>query len=516
MKILNIEKKSESFKYFVLITIIPILGVIVMFSYAFFHFQQDLDFISHKKRGLKVITEIQKTIFNIQKIRSMVCIKNPNKNSIKNIEIIEEKISKNLLSLKKSLQPIKNGASLKSDLLNFINSVQNSSLQDSNFEYLSNIISEFMMFSNRMSYHYELILDSKLNSFILIDNIIYTLPQLIEHNEQIKAVASNTKDKNLTFNQKEYIAIQLNKIKEKLNKLDFEMFLLYKKTQYNELKIYYKKIKEAQNSVISFTKEDLLNREKLSLEYDKNFTLITKNMDLIINLYNTNLNILNRDLENRLKEIKQLSTYVVIAGLASILFIVYINRFFYSRNRRFINKIQELTITDSMTSLYNRRYFDEVFENNLRIQKRTNQTLIFIILDIDFFKQYNDTYGHQAGDLILKKVAKSLKESLKRAGDMAFRLGGEEFGILSIGMNASEALLFADNIRKKIENAKIEHKKSIVSDYLTISMGLIIIEPSSINDANEVYKCADEALYRAKENGRNQVVIYDTKSFCRI
>jgi diguanylate cyclase (GGDEF)-like protein len=98
---------------------------------------------------------------------------------------------------------------------------------------------------------------------------------------------------------------------------------------------------------------------------------------------------------------------------------------------------------------------------------------------------------------------------------MAFRLGGEEFGILSIGMNASEALLFADNIRKKIENAKIEHRKSSISDYLTISMGLIIIEPSSINDANEVYKCADEALYRAKENGRNQVVIYDTKSFCR-
>jgi diguanylate cyclase (GGDEF)-like protein len=135
---------------------------------------------------------------------------------------------------------------------------------------------------------------------------------------------------------------------------------------------------------------------------------------------------------------------------------------------------------------------------------------MFIILDIDFFKLYNDTYGHQAGDFAIKTVAKNLKSSLKRAGDMAFRLGGEEFGILCIGMNSSEALSFANSIREKVESEKIEHIKNSASKYLTISMGLVIIEPDFINNVSDLYKHADEALYKAKESGRNQVVVYDS------
>ena len=209
--------------------------------------------------------------------------------------------------------------------------------------------------------------------------------------------------------------------------------------------------------------------------------------------------------KERVEKSKQLSIYIVLAGLASIFFIIYINMAYY-KNKKFIDKIEELTITDAMTSLYNRRYFDETFDISLKIQQRTKQTLVFIIMDIDFFKKYNDTYGHQAGDAAIKIVAKNLKNSLNRANDMAFRLGGEEFGVLCTGLDAFQAFDFANSIRKKIENEKVEHKKNNASKYLTVSMGLIVVGPSNIND---IYKCADKALYKAKENGRNQVVIYN-------
>ncbi len=508
MNILKIDKKSESFKYFIFITILPIFGIVFMFSYAFFHFQKDVDKISHEINGLKVITNIEETVFNIQSIRDLVYIENPNE---KSIETLKEKISQNLVSLKENITLIKNETSLKSDLLSFIDSIESSSLDYSNFEHLSNVIKEFMLFSNRISYSCKLILDSQLNSFIFINNIVNLLPHLIEYNYQIKAIAINIKDKNTTYKQKENINIQLDKIKEKLDKLEFNFSLMYKNTQSEDIEQLHEKIKQTQTSIISYMEKNLLKDEKVSLNSEKIFMVLTKNINLIIDLYYKNLNILNKNLQNKLEKANLLSTYIILAELISILFIIYVNRFFYSKNRKFVKKIQKLTITDSMTSLYNRRHFDKVFENNLKIQKRTNQTLIFIILDIDFFKQYNDTYGHQAGDFVIKTVAKNLRMSLKRAGDMVFRLGGEEFGILSIGMNESEALSFADTIRKNIENEKIEHKKSSVSNYITISMGVVVIEPNTTNTTTDIYRYADEALYKAKEKGRNQVVIYNKK-----
>ena len=166
-----------------------------------------------------------------------------------------------------------------------------------------------------------------------------------------------------------------------------------------------------------------------------------------------------------------------------------------------------------MTGLYNRRHFDEVFENNLKIQQRTKQTMVFIILDIDFFKEYNDTYGHQEGDVAIETVSNKLKSHLRRAGDMAFRLGGEEFGLLCIGMSESEAVSYANTIREAVENEKLEHKKNKASKYLTVSMGVCVIKSDVMHSTREVYKCADKALYKAKDEGRNKVVFFDTQFF---
>ena len=131
------------------------------------------------------------------------------------------------------------------------------------------------------------------------------------------------------------------------------------------------------------------------------------------------------------------------------------------------------------------------------------------MMDVDHFKQYNDTYGHQAGDKTLIAVASSLKNTLNRPDDMAFRLGGEEFGVLCSKMDEDESIKFGNKLRTNIQNLKIPHCNSSACEFVTISVGLIIIKPDSQNKMSEIYKNADEALYNAKQNGRNIVAVYD-------
>ena len=169
--------------------------------------------------------------------------------------------------------------------------------------------------------------------------------------------------------------------------------------------------------------------------------------------------------------------------------------------------IEEIAITDKLTSLYNRRHFDNIFPEQIAISKRSQNLLVFVLIDIDHFKQYNDTYGHQAGDETLQKVAHALKNTLHRPDDYVFRLGGEEFGLVYHVTQKEDALEIANQARENVEAIKIEHSKNSASQYVTISSGLFIIEASNALTAEEIYKYADELLYKAKEGGRNQVVM---------
>jgi diguanylate cyclase (GGDEF)-like protein/PAS domain S-box-containing protein len=168
--------------------------------------------------------------------------------------------------------------------------------------------------------------------------------------------------------------------------------------------------------------------------------------------------------------------------------------------------IEEISITDALTNIYNRRYFNEMFPKVINSAKRKNELVCFLIMDIDFFKQYNDTYGHQMGDRVLTSVAKKIKDSLKRASDHCFRLGGEEFGIVFNVDKKEQSIMFANTIKRNIEGLKIEHSKNKASKYITASMGLICKSANDIEDEDQIYKEADELLYKAKESGRNKVI----------
>ena len=168
--------------------------------------------------------------------------------------------------------------------------------------------------------------------------------------------------------------------------------------------------------------------------------------------------------------------------------------------------IEHLSITDELTKLYNRRFFNTKIEDEINRAKRENNYFSLLILDIDYFKEYNDTYGHQEGDIALEKVSSILKKYTNRSSDFAFRLGGEEFGIITT-LDKIKVIEFANHLKNEIENLKIEHKSSIINNYLTISIGITSKKGTDISNSNILYKEADDELYKAKKNGRNCISI---------
>jgi len=169
------------------------------------------------------------------------------------------------------------------------------------------------------------------------------------------------------------------------------------------------------------------------------------------------------------------------------------------------HKLSHLTKIDSLTGLYNRRYFDEIFERQFKTAKRTERLFVFAMIDVDFFKLFNDTYGHLSGDEVLKTIAQSIQSSLRRSDDYAFRLGGEEFGLCFSIEKQDDAMILLEALRSKIEALKIVNVHNTQTPYLTVSIGFHVLKPSDVYDRDDIYKASDDALYEAKHKGRNRV-----------
>lgn len=168
-------------------------------------------------------------------------------------------------------------------------------------------------------------------------------------------------------------------------------------------------------------------------------------------------------------------------------------------------KIEEISIHDELTGLYNRRHFNKIFSLELNRSTRDKKNLYFLMIDVDNFKLYNDNYGHQEGDSVLVKIGKVLNSCSKRADDFAFRLGGEEFGILYSAVSDVEAIKFANRVKDQIKALKIVHAYNDSIGFVSVSAGLICKGPSIHSSVEELYKLADKLLYDAKEDGRNNL-----------
>jgi len=168
--------------------------------------------------------------------------------------------------------------------------------------------------------------------------------------------------------------------------------------------------------------------------------------------------------------------------------------------------LEQLASVDGLTNIHNRRKFDEVFEHEWKRAGRDQIPLSLIMIDIDYFKQFNDHYGHASGDVCLRKVAEALNRSLTRAGDRVFRYGGEEFVVILPNTLITGAKKVAEMLRGNVELLCIPHQLSFVSDNVTISLGVATALPScDASTAVALLESADKMLYLSKDNGRNSV-----------
>jgi diguanylate cyclase (GGDEF)-like protein len=171
--------------------------------------------------------------------------------------------------------------------------------------------------------------------------------------------------------------------------------------------------------------------------------------------------------------------------------------------------LQSLSYLDALTGIPNRRHFDELLDQEWRRALRDESSMCVILIDVDLFKAFNDTYGHQSGDDCLKHVAVEVSGVLRRGGDLAARYGGEEFGVVLPGTEAPGGVLVAEDIRRRVEGLKIAHKGS-PHQVVTISLGMKAVRPGPQDTPETLLAAADRALYRAKELGRNRLVTEGT------
>lgn len=167
--------------------------------------------------------------------------------------------------------------------------------------------------------------------------------------------------------------------------------------------------------------------------------------------------------------------------------------------------LQQLSKTDPLTDIANRNQFDISANMEWKRALRDKKSLATLMIDIDFFKLYNDTYGHLAGDKCLSKVAETISISLSRPGDFVARYGGEEFSVLLPDTDIPGAVLVAEKISENIRGKKLEHKASKITDHVTICCGVHADIPSADSSLADFIKRADDALYKAKQDGRNCV-----------
>lgn len=176
--------------------------------------------------------------------------------------------------------------------------------------------------------------------------------------------------------------------------------------------------------------------------------------------------------------------------------------------KRLEDELRQLSTEDSLTNVFNRRYFDDVLEQEWRRMLRVQNSLGLLMIDVDCFKHFNDTYGHVGGDACLRQIAAGLKTQMRRAGDIIARYGGEEFAVILPQTDVETAGALAETLRTTIEDLRLEHVGIESESVVTVSIGVATLVPTANQTPLKLLTLADKALYAAKAAGRNLVQVW--------
>ncbi|MBC3886927.1 diguanylate cyclase [Acetobacterium paludosum] len=215
----------------------------------------------------------------------------------------------------------------------------------------------------------------------------------------------------------------------------------------------------------------------------------------------------NSMLEDRAGKMLEFNTFILIILATAVLVTVIIYCVGIIGNE----KLKKMSLFDGLTGTANRRYFDQVLIQEIGQAKRDKNPLSLILIDVDYYKEYNDMYGHTKGDDCLRRVATTVKMNLRRPGDFLARYGGDEFVLVLPNTNEAGSALVAERLRAGVEKLCIDHVNSFCSDYVTLSIGVVTASQEEILVPDDLISAADRALYQSKIDGRNRVSVGSLK-----
>ncbi|MEA2017746.1 MAG: diguanylate cyclase [Campylobacterota bacterium] len=241
------------------------------------------------------------------------------------------------------------------------------------------------------------------------------------------------------------------------------------------------------------------------------YDYMTKQIDLLIQYEVSSAYLQRKDFLTQYEKVSNYLFYnqlfIIFFSVVFILFIIIGTIKNNNKLEYLVNKYKSDSITDGLTGLYNRKYFDKILDDTTVVSYENNWESAFVMIDIDFFKQFNDNYGHDAGDIALKTVSNVLDTLFSQEYDYVFRLGGEEFGILIFDIDRSKLEKRLRILQNAIAAQKIKHEAS-KTNFLTLSMGIVLIDKNIYHmSRTDIYKLADKKLYQSKEYGRNQYTL---------
>ena len=510
-----------SINYYIFSVIFPIIAILVVFGYSAKYLQDEKSLINHEILGLKRINDIQSVITPLQKLRELSILPIISKEQrIQKTQYIKT-INYQIAILNSTLQFHQKKFKTQVEINSFIFEIEKLLKEKSKltknelFKRYSNIVRESLLLYKDISSNSNLIFDPYLDTYLLAETITFQIPELIESVEQLKKIAISIKTDKPSINDITALSNQTAEVNSKVTLLSYNIEKLYISglLKTNLLKNSYEIAIKSQKALIKFIEQEIVQNKKAIHSFDKFLNLSTTQYKAIIDLYNQNLKLLHNQLLQRVSNKETIQRIIIIIGVLSIIFIIYSHINYYRKSIQLIKTVkvfQKKSITDDLTGLYNRRHFDTVISRQLKKIKRDEQPSVFIMCEIDSFKEYIDAYDHKKGDEIIQVIAKSLKISLHRPGDFIFRLGNEEFGLLlKDNMELEKTTAFTKILKNNIENLKLEHPKNPAGKFVTVSMGIVLISDAIEHEEESVYQGAYKALNYAKKHGGNQVVIYD-------
>lgn len=463
--------------------------------------------------GTNTIRTIFKAVTDLQRIRGLSQIAAQNNN---------QKTKLQLLNIKDGLirdfsdptwQLICTKFAIETDIL-FIKT-ELKKITEKHVNYTDNIFDSYTILIEKMhslmlvvANNSNLILDPEIETYYLVEFVIKDIPYINEAVGRLRGLGSGAiANKNITLEDIEKIKIAHYVLQDHIKHFDISKAII----KQSSTSIYISSTSDITRHKLDMKKfletlDTIDNHGKSLITAEQFFKYGTNVINNYITLHEINTNLLIKRLEKRAAKDQKRIVITIIELLFAVITIFYFAFRFYKKERLSIQNLEHMSITDPLTSIPNRRYMDTVFHRELNRARRENRGFAFGILDIDYFKQYNDTYGHKKGDEALQQVACTLMQSLQRGSDYYFRFGGEEFCFLIYPSSFEEAKSTTNSICTAIANLDIEHKNNLAAPILTVSLGMVFIEKVKNENMDFILKRADDLMYKGKNEGRNQYI----------